>query len=181
MTDYKTLFNAVIAEINAGVMNVKNCLQLFHKRYIIQNGTYAVRNNTCLYIYHDNGSTYWYYPECKSKKDWSWKCMVIATAFGRVAIEILNDDKIRILGHTEIPQYMKEVYKRTDRCGIEILGMKAYITKDGKYKYNDKAGCDWSAETIRTIKELKQSCKDNGIKGYSKMDKLELVKVLMKC
>jgi len=54
--------------------------------------------------------------------------------------------------------------------GIEILGTKPSIkTADGKFKY----------EGI-SIKQLKQACKDNGIKKYSKFSKLELVKALMK-
>tara|TARA_R110002153_G_scaffold241241_1_gene396180 strand:+ start:44 stop:490 length:447 start_codon:yes stop_codon:yes gene_type:complete len=56
-----------------------------------------------------------------------------------------------------------------DRCGIEILGMKPSVkTKDGKFKY----------EGI-TIKQLQKSCKGNGLKKYSKYDKLGLVKLLM--
>ena len=53
--------------------------------------------------------------------------------------------------------------------GIEILGMKPRRTKDGKYKYHNISGQD-----------LKDKCKKNGIKGYSKCDKTELVKLLMK-
>jgi hypothetical protein len=55
------------------------------------------------------------------------------------------------------------------KTGIEILGMKPRRTKDGKYKY----------QNIST-QDLKDKCKINGIKGYSKCDKTELVKLLMK-
>lgn len=36
------------------------------------------------------------------------------------------------------------------------------------------------SDHLITVKHLKKSCKDNGIKKYSKFSKLELVKVLMK-
>ena len=52
---------------------------------------------------------------------------------------------------------------------IEILGMKPIRTKDGKYKYQNISA-----------QNLKDRCKKNGIKGYSKCDKTELVKLLMK-
>ena len=55
------------------------------------------------------------------------------------------------------------------KTGIEILGMKPRRTKDGKYKYQNISA-----------QELKDRCKKNGIKGYSKCDKTELVKLLMK-
>ena len=55
------------------------------------------------------------------------------------------------------------------KSGIEIMGMKPNKTKYGKYK------CDGIS-----LVELKKSCIMNGIKGYSKCDKLELVKLLMK-
>ena len=58
---------------------------------------------------------------------------------------------------------------REYKSGIEILGMKPRRTKDGKYKYHNISGQD-----------LKDKCKKNGIKGYSKCDKTELVKLLMK-
>lgn len=60
--------------------------------------------------------------------------------------------------------------KRTVKNGIEILGMKPSIkTVDGKFKY----------ENDISIKDLKQWCKDNGLKKYSTKSKLELVKMLM--
>jgi hypothetical protein len=60
-------------------------------------------------------------------------------------------------------------FSREYKSGIEILGMKPRRTKDGKYKYHNISGQD-----------LKDKCKKNGIKGYSKCDKTELVKLLMK-
>ena len=49
------------------------------------------------------------------------------------------------------------------------MGMKPNKTKDGKYK------CDGVS-----LVELKEACQKNGIKGYSKCNKTELVKLLMK-
>jgi hypothetical protein len=60
-------------------------------------------------------------------------------------------------------------FSREYKTGIEILGMKPRRTKDGKYKYQNISAQD-----------LKDKCKKNGIKGYSKSDKTELVKLLMK-
>jgi hypothetical protein len=57
-----------------------------------------------------------------------------------------------------------------EKCGIEVFGLVPERTKDGKYAYRGTS-----------IKDLKESCKMNGIKGVSKMDKCELVKVLMTC
>jgi hypothetical protein len=56
-----------------------------------------------------------------------------------------------------------------NKTRIEILGMKPRRTKDGKYKYHSISAQD-----------LKDKWKMNGIKGYSKCDKTELVKLLMK-
>ena len=60
-------------------------------------------------------------------------------------------------------------FYNTEKNGIEILGMKPSTkTTDGKFKY----------EGI-SIKDLKQHCKNNGIKKYSKYDKVGLVKLLI--
>ena len=56
-----------------------------------------------------------------------------------------------------------------ERNGIEIIGMKpSNQTCDGKFKY----------ENI-SIKELKLKCKENGLKKYSSLSKIKLVKLLM--
>ena len=60
-------------------------------------------------------------------------------------------------------------YKVNEKNGIEVLGMKPDKTKDGKYRYDGVS-----------IGELKKICKANGLKGYSKLDKCGLVKLLMK-
>ena len=59
--------------------------------------------------------------------------------------------------------------ERYIKNGIEILGMKPSVkTADGKFQYKGVS-----------IKELKQSCKENGLKKYSSCDKVGLVKLLM--
>ena len=60
-------------------------------------------------------------------------------------------------------------YEEKYKSGIEIMGMKPNKTKDGKYK------CDGVS-----LVELKEACQKNGIKGYPKCNKTELVKLLMK-
>ena len=55
------------------------------------------------------------------------------------------------------------------RTGIEVLGMTASRTKDGKYTYKGLSNV-----------ELKDACKMNGIKVLSKYNKSELAKLLMK-
>ena len=66
--------------------------------------------------------------------------------------------------------YPKSRYKNMEyKSGIEIMGMKPNKTKDGKYMCNGIS-----------LAELKNHCIMNGIKGYSKCDKLGLVKLLMK-
>ena len=49
------------------------------------------------------------------------------------------------------------------KCGIEVLGRSRYYDV---WNYG--------------VKELKQKCKENGIKRYSKLKKVELVRALMK-
>jgi hypothetical protein len=60
----------------------------------------------------------------------------------------------------------------TNKNGIEILGMKPERDKAGKYSKSY-----WGTN----IKDLKQACKNNGIKGITKMDKCDLIKALIKC
>ena len=48
--------------------------------------------------------------------------------------------------------------------------MKRKLTKDGKYQFDGGL----------SLIDLRNACKMNGIKGYSKCDKLEMVKLLLK-
>jgi hypothetical protein len=90
---------------------------------------------------------------------------VFSTIFGRYAFG--GED--RNLQYYTKGRRFNEAIEKEGRCGIEVLGMKPKRTKDGKYTYEGF-----------TIKELKERCKMNKIKGYSKMDKCELVSLLMK-
>ena len=63
----------------------------------------------------------------------------------------------------------KYFFEPMRRTGIEVLGMTASRTKDGKYTYLGLSNV-----------ELKEACQKNGIKGLSKCNKTELVKFLMK-
>jgi len=76
-------------------------------------------------------------------------------------LQIINNGKIKFTKENKISVYEKN--------GIEILGLK-YTENDIKYKYQGIS-----------IKELKNICKINNIKGYTKMDKLSLIKALLKC
>ena len=62
-------------------------------------------------------------------------------------------------------------YKRKDyeKCGIEIL------KEIGAKKYDKNGKCVFK---YYTNKELKEFCKMNKIKGYTKMSKLEIIKAL---
>ena len=74
-------------------------------------------------------------------------------------------DSLTVFNEISIPSFCNLNKKN----GIEILGMKPSTkTADGKFKY----------EGI-SIKDLKEHCKNNGIKNYSKYDKVGLVKLLM--
>ena len=72
--------------------------------------------------------------------------------------------------------------KGLDRCGVEVFYLRAGRKgKDGKtLQYVTVKNNGERDYTFVGIKELKQACKDNGIKGYSKCKKDELVKLLMK-
>lgn len=58
--------------------------------------------------------------------------------------------------------------ERTVKNGIEIMGLKPSIKTTRMY-----------SDGLMGTKELKQRCKDNGLKKYSSKSKLELVKMLM--
>ena len=82
-------------------------------------------------------------------------------------MKVLNSE---IVSKELKPAVAMFVFERQYKCGVEVLGMRPNKTKDGKYKYEGVS-----------INNLKQACKINDIKGSSSCDKLELVKLLMKC
>ena len=91
---------------------------------------------------------------------------VFSTIFGRYAFG--GEDR-KLQYYTKGRRFYEAIEKE-GRCGIEVLGMRPHRTKDGKYAYDNGF----------TLKELKEKCKMNKIKGYSKMDKCEIVSELMK-
>lgn len=86
--------------------------------------------------------------------------------FGNMCVSNIKSLTIEIVSKLLKPIRSFKKYK----CGVEVLGMKPNKTKDGKYRYEGVS-----------ITDLKQACKTNDVKGYSSCDKLELVKLLMKC
>jgi hypothetical protein len=88
--------------------------------------------------------------------------------FGKFYFEDLTNG-IKLMKMLEKGRDHIKYFKR-GKCGIEVLGMKPQRTKDGKYSWKGLI-----------ITELKTACKNNGIKKFSKMDKCELVKALLKC
>jgi hypothetical protein len=64
--------------------------------------------------------------------------------------------------------------------GIEILHMRFKMSDNRKYRYGTYDEDKQYLRNWNTLKDLKDSCKMNGIKGYSKFDKLKVVQALMK-
>lgn len=64
-----------------------------------------------------------------------------------------------------------------DRCGVEVFYIRC---KDGNTKqYVNVKNNGEKDSTFVGVQDLKRYCKQNGIKGYSKCTKRELVKLLM--
>jgi len=181
MTDYKQLFNAVINEINAGVNTRENCMRLTrlqidpvfnrHLTRTISVCTNKRDDGSIRYTLHANyssGELIWKGNDAKGE-DW----YIRGNIFGYIKIRMFNDKLECDLSYPFKPRPYAN-YTNWNRfgwrCGIEVLHMKGHRTKDGKYKY----------EGI-TIKDLREYCKKNGIKGYTKLDKFELVNLLLKC
>lgn len=66
--------------------------------------------------------------------------------------------------------YYDKFYSKNLKNGIEIIGMKLII-KNNRYYFN---------YGDPTLKELKAILKMNKIKGFSKMDKKQIIHALMK-
>lgn len=154
MTDLKMtdLFNNVIQELNNGVFNHTYIKRVFNTKFtILERGRCRLK------------------PNQKSRNE--LLCggsfgnkfrYYFHTCFGNVYLdyntfEIVNDrykDKMWIF----------------PKNGIEVLGMIPNRTKDGKYCYDGG----------KSIKELRECCKMNGLKGYSNKDKAGIIQLLMK-
>jgi hypothetical protein len=161
MTDYTEKFNAVIAELKGDYNTLENANRIF-KRVIISNEQcsqlrkYRLNDRGFIFMYH----LPYYLFDC---------------VFGRFDVQWLENKTFKMV-KKNIEKSSKSKYSEwfewieiKPKNGIEVLGMKPERTKDGKYTYKGLI-----------ISELKQSCKNNGIKGITKMDKCELVNALIK-
>jgi hypothetical protein len=182
-------YDAVIAEINAGVCSLDNAIRI--NKYILKVRTY-------------NGSTtgiptyelrmverFGCCPHDNILDGGKRNTYTVGNIFGETKLEVTPDGQI-IYDKTYFKGKDKQKYfatrwfwrpehsgwtnsylyaaKRYTSVGVEILGMRgSHLTKDGKYKYEGVS-----------IADLKEACKKNGIKGISGKDKHELVKLLMK-
>ena len=102
--------------------------------------------------------------EYELSKDLSVGSNRLITIFGHY----YNGD---IMYNTKFETYNRWYSNRYNKHGIEIKFMKpSKKTEDGKFKYDGVS-----------IKDLKEACKINKIKGYSKVgsDKKALIKLLM--
>ena len=111
---------------------------------------YKCLNKLC--THKEGDSTFWY------KSDGWGKCTVY-TIYGMFYYE-----KQIVFNR---PRVIKNVYIKN---GIEVLDEIRF----SRYDKNGKC-----IKSYYTNKELKRRCKMNGIKGYSKLDKLGLCKALM--
>jgi hypothetical protein len=165
MAEYKASFDLVVSELNSDYYTLKNANRVFRKQVELRHwGTNCLKP---LWKYTNRvGYTGCCSISSKYNNHFEFRCV-----FGLFIYEF--SDFIPNL--KPYPKYyalnLGENFWRTrkDKCGVEVVGMKPNRTKDGKYKY----------EGI-SIKELKESCKNNGLKGFSGKDKCELVAMLMK-
>jgi hypothetical protein len=159
MTDYTEKFNAVIAELKGDYNTLENANRIF-KRVIISNEQCSQLRK---YRLNHRGFTFMYHLPY-----YSFDCV-----FGRFDVQWLENKTFKMVKKSNNNKTYNfnyiEQFEIKPKNGIEVLGMKPERTKDGKYTYKGLI-----------ISELKQSCKNNGIKGITKMDKCELVKALIK-
>ena len=162
--DYYLEKAGVINQLNTDYNTIENANKIFNrvcyrdekrkmmmKKYNLGGGGWSIIHE----CYDERGTPLqreWYY--------------VFSTVFGTYAF---NDKEKKLLYYTKEYRFKHAIYTK-GRCGVEVLGMEPHRTKDGKYAYDNGF----------TLKELKEKCKMNKIKGYSKMDKCEIVSELMK-
>ena len=154
MNAYKELFNAVITELNGDIYTMENANRIFSR-----NVSWDEKRKWATDKYRSGGWT------CSCGfRGYDYNCV-----FGNFYFDkpLTNEIKLIKMLHKG-RDYIK--YFKRGKCGIEVIGMKPERTKDGKYSWKGLI-----------ISELKTACKNNGIKKFSKMDKCELVKALMKC
>lgn len=161
MSDYTEKFNAVIAELKGDYNTLENANRIFKRVNMFNEQGSELRK----YRLNHRGFTFMY----------NLPYHLFDCVFGRFDVQWLGNKTYKMIkknnNESSVFKYF-EWFERTQikpKNGIEVLGMKPERTKDGKYTYKGLI-----------ISELKQSCKNNGIKGITKMDKCELVQALMK-
>ena len=183
-------YDAVIAEINAGVCSLDNAIRI--NKHILFVKAYSVNPNTQFKSFDLRCVER--FGSCPHNNVWDGgkkNTYTVGNIFGETKVEITKDGEI-IYDRTYFKGKDKQKYfatrwgwrpessswqncfldstHRWNKSGVEILGMKGtHLTKDGKYKYEGVS-----------IAQLKDACKNNGVKGTSGKDKHELVKLLMK-
>jgi len=182
-------YDAVIAEINAGVCSLDNAIRI--NKHQIKVHTYVNPNTQIKKSHLRYVERFGMCPHQDFKSDSAKDPYIVGNIFGETKLRLTPDGEI-IYDRTYFKGKDKQKYFATrwlgrpessgwQNCflgylsgyfdsGIEILGMEGRrLTKDGKYKYEGVS-----------IAHLKDACKMNGIKGTSGKDKHELVKLLMK-
>jgi hypothetical protein len=160
MESNRQLFNAVLNELTGNIYTIENANKIFKRQVFWDSDRKWARQkyNFC------NGKGW----TCDGKYD-RFYCIFGSYLFDgrKEELKLIKCDKNPI---THLKCRMLSFCKCYKKNGVEVLGMKPERTKDGKYTYKGLI-----------IGELKKACKENGIKGFSKMDKCELVKALMNC
>jgi hypothetical protein len=150
--EYRQLFDKVVYELNTDYNTIENVSKIFDRQVIFDDKQGLKKK----YNFEGYGC--------------GWgsrgKYHYFNTIFGTFLFNY--DERKLVKKDIDTPIYHRCCVKEY-KCGIEVLGMKPERTKDGKYSFQGVG-----------INELKNACKINGIKGYGKMDKCELVKALLK-
>ena len=161
--DYYLEKAAVINQLNTNYNTIENANKIFNRVCVYDEKRKHIKQK------YDWGGGGWSIVfECYDERGTLLQngyYYVFSTIFGSYA----RKSEDRNLQYYTKGRRFYEAIKMKGSCGVEVVGMKPKRTKDGKYTYEGF-----------TIKELKERCKMNKIKGYSKMDKCELVSLLMK-
>jgi len=162
--DYYLEKAAVINQLNTDYNTIENANKIFNRVCY-----YDEKMKMMMKKYKFGGGGWSIIHECYDERgiplqrEWY---NLFPTVFGTYAFK----DKEKKLQYYTKGRRFYEAIKMKGSCGIEVVGMRPHRTKDGKYAYDNGF----------TLKELKEKCKMNKIKGYSKMDKCEIVSELMK-
>jgi len=162
--DYYLEKAAVINQLNTDYNTIENANKIFNRVCYRDEKMWWVR-----YKYKFSHGDGWTTSiDCYDERGTSIKehHYIFRSVFGTYAF---TDKEKKLLYYTKEYRFKHAIYT-IERCGVEVVGMRPHRTKDGKYAYDNGF----------TLKELKEKCKMNKIKGYSKMDKCEIVSELMK-